>query len=298
MKDFNWENLRFFLAAVRCDTPAAAASLLRVDHNTVRRRLLVLEQDFEAKLFDKREGKYTLTAEGEILLKAAEKIEYLTIEARSQIAGRDLEISGTVRIAAPDGIATFFLAPRLAGLRKLYPDLNIELIVPHQQSKLSRREADMALTIDRPSDKKVSSEKVAEVMLRLYASETYLANAPKIEKSEDLACHELVTGLGEFDFGPVLNNVLGGHNSKYEAKVACSSIVLQLKATTAGCGVCCFADFIAQTESSLVQILPEELSFRREIWLVIYRDLAGLAKVNAVRNYLVQQFDEYRSNFS
>ena len=282
---------------VRCETPTGAASLLHVDHNTVRRKLLLLEKDFDAKLFDRRESKYTLTEEGEILLKAAEKIEHLTIEARSQIAGKDFEVSGTVRVAATDGLATFFLAPRLADLRKKYPDLNIELIVPHKQSKLSRREADMALTIDRPSEKKVISEKMGDVMLRLYASEAYLSGAPKIETSSDLAHHSFVTGLDDFDFGPTLNNVLAEHNSAFEAKIACSSIVSQLKATAAGCGVCCFADFVAQTEPGLTRILPEELSFRREIWLAIHRDLAQLERVRAVRDYLMQQFEESRLFF-
>jgi DNA-binding transcriptional LysR family regulator len=297
MKDFNWENLRFFLAVVRCETPTGAASLLRVDHNTVRRKLAVLEKDFDAKLFSRRGGKYILTEEGELLLKAAEKIEHLTIDAQSQIAGKDFEVSGTVRIAAPDGIATFFLAPWLVGLRKMYPDLNVKLIIPRQQSKLSRREADMALTIDRPSEKKVISEKAGDVMLRLYASKAYLAEAPKIETSKDLALHDFVTGLDDFDFGPTLNNVLAELGSTFKAKIACSSIVSQLKAAAAGCGVCCFADFIAQTEPDLIRILPDELSFSREVWLAVHRDLAQLERVIAVKNYLLQQFEESRSYF-
>ena len=297
MKGFNWDNLRFFLAIARCETPSSAASLLRVDHNTVRRKLIMLEEDFNTKLFNKNEGIYKLTEEGEILLKAAEIVEQQTIQARSQIAGKDFEMSGTVRVSAPDGIATFFLAPMLPGIRKLYPELNIELIIPHQQSKLSRRESDMAITIGRPVEKKIIAEKLTEVTLRLYASEAYLANTPKIETSRDLGSHDFITGLEDFDFGPSLNNLLAELNASYRAKISCSSIISQLKAAASGGGVCCCAAFAAKTEPSLVRILPDELLFKRDVWLAVHSDLASMAKIIAVGNHMKQKFKESHSYF-
>ena len=94
MKDFNWESLRFFLALVRCSTPSAAASLLHVDHNTVRRRVAILEQELDTKLLVKRDDEYCLTREGAVLMEAAEKIENLASFASKEIAGKDFEVSG------------------------------------------------------------------------------------------------------------------------------------------------------------------------------------------------------------
>lgn len=185
----------------------------------------------------------------------------------------------------------------LPGIRKLYPDLNIELIIPHQQSKLSRRESDMAITIGRPTEKKIIAEKLTDVTLRLYASEAYLANTPKIETSRDLASHDFITGLDDFDFGPVLNNILAELSSSYKAKIACSSIISQLKATASGGGVCCSAEFAAKMEPSLVRILPDELLFKREVWLAVHSDLASMAKITAVGNYMKQKFKESQSYF-
>jgi len=293
----NWDNLRFFLAIARCETPSSAASLLGVDHNTVRRKLITLEEDFNTKLFSKIGGDYKLTEEGEILLKASELVEQQTIQARSQIVGKNFEISGTVRLSAPDGIATFFLAPMLPRIRELYPDLHIELTIPHQQSKLSRRESDMAIIIGRPVEKKIIAEKLTDVTLRLYASEAYLANTSKIETSKDLSSHDFITGLEDFDFGPALNNVLAELSSNFKAKISCSSIISQLKATASGGGVCCFAAFAAKTEPSLVRILPDELLFKRDVWLAVHSDLAKMSKITAVGNYIKQKFKESHSYF-
>ena len=290
MKDFNWESLRFFLALARCSTPSAAASLLHVDHNTVRRRVAILEKELDTKLLVKRDDEYCLTPEGAVLMEAAEKIESLASLASKEIVGKDFEVTGTVRVAAPDGLATFFLAPRLPLIRENFPKLNIELSVPSRQSKLSKREADIAITVARPGDKKVVTKKLTEVTLRLFASDQYLSLARPIRTPADLAEHNFVSGVDEFDFGPVLNNIFSKLGAGFEPTIACSSIIAQLKATASGGGLCCLANFIADTEDALVCILPEKLNFKREIWMVTHRDLGGLGRVKAVQQFIEDQF--------
>ncbi len=297
MKDFNWESLRFFLALVRCSTPSAAASLLHVDHNTVRRRVAILEQELDTKLLVKRDDEYCLTREGAVLMEAAEKIESLASFASKEIAGKDFEVSGTVRVAAPDGLATFFLAPRLPLIRQTFPKLNIELSVPSRHSRLSKREADIALAITRPDDKKVVAKKLTEVTLRLFASEKYLSFAKPIQNAADLAAHNFVSGVDDFDFGPVLNNILSKLESGFEPTIACSSIIAQLKATASGGGLCCLANFIAETEDSLECILPGKINFKREIWMVTHRDLVNLGRVQAVQQFIENQFAESKALF-
>ena len=298
MKDFNWESLRFFLALVRCSTPSAAGSLLHVDHNTIRRRVALLEEELDTKLLVKRSGKYCLTPEGAVLMGAAEEIERLASNASKEIAGKDFEVSGTVRLAAPDGLATFFLAPRLSRLREAFPKLNVELTIPHRQSRLSKREADIAITVERPAEKRVTATKLTDVTLRLFASKTYLASSKPIKTASDLAQHSFVSGVDEFDFGPALNNILSEMAPAFEPTIACSSIVAQLKATASGGGLCCLANFIASTENNLICILPSELNFKREIWMATHRDMVSLARVQAVQGFLEGCFSESRELFN
>ena len=67
-------------------------------------------------------------------------------------------------------------------------------------------------------------------------------------------------------------------------------MVAQLKAVATGCGLCYFANFIAATEPGLVQVLPEEVSFSREVWLATHKDLSELARVRVVENFFAEQF--------
>jgi len=151
----------------------SAAQLLRVDHNTVRRRVNALESELKARLFDKRDDRYALTDGGEMMLKVAEPMEGQAVSAHSQIGGRDIAIGGTVRIGVPDGLGTRFIGPRMAKIRQMHPQLNIELIVTSRNFNLSRRKADMAVLVGHPPEKKrITTRALTEVPIRLYAAST------------------------------------------------------------------------------------------------------------------------------
>jgi DNA-binding transcriptional LysR family regulator len=297
MKDFNWDNLRFFLAMVRAGNPSAAARLLRVDHNTVRRRVTALESDLGARLFDRVDDRYALTDEGEALLSVAESMEGHAVHAQSKIGGRDIAIGGTVRIGVPDGLGTLFIAPRLAKLRQIHPQLNIELVMMSRKVDLSRREADMAIMIGEHESKRITSTLLTEVTMRLYASSSYLARHEKIKKIEELAHHDFVSGIDEFDFGPAIDRFLSGADMGFNTTISCSSIVAQLKATAAGGGLCCFAKFIAATEPELIPVLPDQIRFSRNITLAVHTDMAQLARIKAIAEFLQHEFHQQRLLF-
>lgn len=297
MKDFNWDNLRFFLAMVRAGNPSAAARLLRVDHNTVRRRVTALESDLGARLFDRVDDRYALTDEGEAMLSVAESMEGHAVHAQSTIGGRDIAIGGTVRIGVPDGLGTLFIAPRLAKLRQIHPQLNVELVVTSRNFDLSRREADMAIMIGEHESKRITSTPLTEVTMRLYASSSYLARYEKIKKIADLAHHDFVSGIDDFDFGPAIDQFLSGADLGFNTTISCSSIVAQLKATAAGGGLCCFAKFIAATEPELIPVLPDQIRFSRNIILAVHTDMAQLARIKAIAEFLRREFQQQRLLF-
>src|SRR5689334_17776491 len=154
MSRFDWDDLRFFLAVARAGRLTVAARRLGADHATVSRRITSLESALKATLFERRPQGYTLTAHGERLVVAAEAIESQALAASSDIAGADLALSGTVRIGAPDGFGTTFLAPRTRVLIERYPDLEVQLVAMPRLLSLSKREADIAISLSPPKEGK------------------------------------------------------------------------------------------------------------------------------------------------
>ena len=293
---FNWNDLKFFVAIARAGNPNAAARLLRVDHNTVRRRVGALETDLGAQLFDRRGEHLRLTVEGEKLLSMAEQIEAIASSMETAIAGRDSAISGTVRIGVSDGLGTLFVAPLMVKLRRQYPSLTVELIVTSRHFNLSHREADMAIVVDRPVRGHAIIRKLMDVTMRVYAAQSYLDRFPPIETASDLADHAFVSGVDGFDFGPELNSLIDA--GALAPKLTCTSAIAQIKAAAAGGGLCVFARFLADTEPLLIPVLPDEVLLEREIWLAYHADLRDLGRIKVVADFLATEFDRARLQFT
>src|SRR6185312_16505258 len=143
----DWDNIRVFLSVARAGQFLAAARQLRVDHGTVSRRIGALETSLGVRLFDRQTTGCVLTAAGERLLESAEEVEAQLLRAQGDLSQSDVELSGTVRIAAPDGFTTLFLCARLGKLKAKYPSLTIQLVPMSRTFSLSKRAADLAITI-------------------------------------------------------------------------------------------------------------------------------------------------------
>lgn len=202
MERFDWDDLRFFLAVARSGRLTAAARRLGADHATVSRRITSLEESLKAKLFERRPQGYALTGHGEQLLAKAESMETEALAIQSEIGGADMALSGTVRIGAPDGFGSTFLAPRFASLGKAYPGLELQLIAMPRLLSLSKREADVAITLAPPKEGKVVARKLCDYRLGLYASQDYLDAMPKVTAAEDLFAHRIVGYIDDLIFTP------------------------------------------------------------------------------------------------
>jgi molybdate transport repressor ModE-like protein len=119
----NWDDLRYFLAVARTGTLSAAAKQLGKEHTTVARHIQALEDELNSHLFHKSNSGCGLTDAGERLLAGAEAIESAYVVATAATSSEGQTIIGTVRIGAPDGFGSVFLAPRVRTLTDGIPSL-------------------------------------------------------------------------------------------------------------------------------------------------------------------------------
>lgn len=293
MERFDWDDLRFFLAVARSGRLTAAARRLSADHATVSRRVTALEESLKAKLFERRPQGYTLTAHGERLLAKAEAMETEALAIQSDIGGADMTLAGTVRIGAPDGFGTSFLAPRLPALAKAYPGLELQLIAMPRLLSLSKREADVAITLAPPKEGKVVARKLSDYRLGLYASRDYLDAMPKVESRDDLFQHRIVGYIDDLIFTPELD-YLDEVAKGLRAQVQSSSVVAQMNAVAAGAGIGVIHHFMAEGDPRLVPVLAEEVSLTRSFWLLVHADLKDVARVRAIVDFLVRETKQAR----
>jgi DNA-binding transcriptional LysR family regulator len=292
----DWDDFRFILAIARGGTVSAAAKQLGVDHTTVIRRVDRLEQQLSAKLFDRRKTGYLLTEAGHRVAGSAEEIESAIVANQEVIGGSRAHLTGTVRIGAPDGFGSYFLASRLVKLADTYPDLDLQLVATARLFSLSKREADIAITLSMPKEGRIIGRKLLDYTLGLYATPAYLAKFPAIAAREDLTGHRFVGYIEELLFTPELD-YLPQVSPKISPKFRSANLIAQLNATLAGFGIAVLPRFMAATHPQLQAILPNDVSIRRSFWLLMHADSKDLARIRAVAEYIYEIVEQERALF-
>ena len=282
----DWDNARIFLSVARTGQFLAAARALRIDHATVSRRISALETSLNARLFDRRTTGSALTAAGEQFLASAERVEAEMLQVQSGLSPAGIELSGQVRIGAPDGFGTSFLAPRLGGLMDRHPGLTVQLVPLPRAFSLAKREADLAITMERPIEGRLQVRKLTDCRLSLYGSSQYLAGASPINGTADLARHRIISYVPDLLFSEALN-YLTELNLPPGPRFECASVVGQLEAVRAGVGIGFLHDYVAAKHPGLERVLPD-MSILRSYWLVAHEDVRQLARVRAAYDWIVE----------
>ncbi|MBB2973396.1 LysR family transcriptional regulator [Mesorhizobium sp. RMAD-H1] len=292
----NWDDIRIFLAVARAGQILGAARRLGLNHTTVARRLTALETALNTTLLTRRTNGSELTQAGEEFLLSAERMEAEMLAARAHVGDADVAISGTVRIGAPDGFGVTFLAPRLASLTARYPDLTIQLVPVPRSFSLSRREADIAITVDRPDQGRLIARKLVDYTLGLYAHARYLQEHGIPQSVEELGSHRLVGYVEDLVISPSLNYA-SEISRDWKPAFEVSSALGQVEAVKAGAGIGILHAFIAREHADLVPVLPERV-IRRSYWLAYHESARTLRRVTAVSGFISDLVESERSRFA
>ena len=296
MSHFDWNDLQSFLAMARTGRLTVAARRMGVDHSTLSRRIGALEDAMQVKLFERRPVGFVLTPEGEALLTDAEAIETLTVRMGARLHSHTAQLSGSVRIGTPEGFGTYFLAPQLSLLGGQHPHLNIELVANPRSFSLSKREADIAVSMTRPSQGNVYARQLVDFGLGIYASQSYLASHPTVVSRQDLAQHrwigyvEDLMWTTELDYLPMVDRSI-------QPRLHISNVISQMAAVAGGAGLGVLPHFMARNTPTLTRVLPDEVQLTRSYWLITHPDTHDLARIRACSDFLVDQVQQHGTRF-
>ena len=283
----DWDNLRYFLELARTGTLAAAARRTGVEHTTVARRIQALEKQMGAPLFAREAAGHRLTEAGRQLLPAVEAMEtaVLGVERHAPANAASSGPTGLVRVGATEGFGTAILAPHLARLTLQHPGVSIDLLALPRMLHLSRREADIVISLERPKRGAVIVTKLADYTLRLYGQREYLARRPLIAKAEDLRHHAFISYVDDLLFSKELQFLDQLHQPERFA-LRSTSITAQYEAVRAGAGLAVLPAFLADRDPILARVLPGEAEFTRTFWMSMPAESKHLARMQAVWGFL------------
>ena len=293
----DWDHLRFFAALAQTGTLAGAARTLNVEHTTVARRIQALEQQLGHPLFVRDASGHKLNEAGRQLLPVAQAMEHaargldqLGLQATQQPAA----VAGLVRVGVTEGLGVQLLAAPLAQLAQQYPKLSIDLLALPRLMHLSRREADIVISLERPKRATVVVSKLADYHLYLYGERQYLARKPLVRTSDDLRHHQFIDYVDDMLFSKELQLLAQVHKPAHYV-FRSTSIAAQYAAVRTGVGVAVLPAFLADKDPLLQRVLPEVAKFERTFWMSMPEEAKGSLRIQTVWRLLKQVMTEYHA---
>ncbi len=266
----DWDDLRVFLAVARAEGLSGAGRLLGLDAATVGRRITRVEAAMAARLFARSPQGYALTDEGARLLPHAEAAEQALAAGAEALGGASGTLTGQLRIGAPDGCANYLLPQVCAALCDAHPGLDIQIVALPRVFNLSKREADLAITVSPPKAGRLTVQRLTDYRLSLAAGAGWLSAHAPITALADLRGQRIVGYIPDLIFDSELD---------YLAEVglpapglASNSVPVQLAALRAGAGVGIVHDFALPFAPGVRRILTGQVRLTRTFWMVRHAD--------------------------
>ena len=232
----------------------------------------------DAVLFLKSPQGYVPTEAGERLIAHAEAAEQAMTGAVTEVRGREEGLSGTIRLGAPDGCATYLLPHVTRRLVAQNPGLEVQIVALPRVFNLSKREADMAIGVSRPTAGRLRIQKIADYGLHLMASEDYLHGAGPIRSADDLKGHPVIGYIPDMIFDRELDYL--AELGLERVDLASNLVSVQVGWLRAGAGIGVAHDFVAPDAPELRPILPETHRLTRTFWLIRHFDDARVERLN------------------
>jgi DNA-binding transcriptional LysR family regulator len=285
----NWDDARLFLAIARNGTSRRAARSLGLNQSTVSRRLGQLEREAGVALFERRSTGFQLTDAGAEILSVAEDIEQKFALLDRHVLGRDVRLSGHIRISLPD-FAVPPLSPILTGFCRLYPEIELGVIVDNDYVNLTHRQADVALRLGQRAPEHLVGRRIARVGVAVYAAPAYLQGREEIS---DLALQDWIRWEEPFRGIPP-ERWFDKHLPSASVCAVVNTSIAQQELLAAGIGVSFQLCYLGDPDPRMVRI-AQPAEFGLSLWILTHEDLRKTARIRAFMDFVGDALAERRA---
>ncbi|TDH38917.1 LysR family transcriptional regulator [Pseudohoeflea suaedae] len=290
--DIGWELWRSFLAVMSERSLSGAARSLGVSQPTIGRHIDQLETALGVGLFTRAQNGLTPTDLATALEPQAQGMAASAAAlSRTASAGANSE-DGMVRVSATEIMSSEMLPLIFEPLLREHPGLQLEIDASNRTVDLLRRDADIAVRMQRPEQGALLARKLGVLRLGLFATRQYLGNRPLPDKPSDLAEHRIIGP----DRDPIYRSRFSSTVPEISPEIftyRSDSHTTQLAALRAGIGIGICQVWIAENQPDLVPVLPESVHFELEVWLTMHEDLRHSRRIKMVYDHIAACLPAY-----
>ncbi len=290
-----------FWAVARLGSFGAAARALDVNLTTVTRAVDRLEERLNTKLLVRSPQGAALTEAGERAYDSALTMERAAESFENFLRDSEAAPEGRVRLAAPDGLAGFFLPPHLAEFTRANPKIDLVIDGGLWPDRPLTGEVDLTLTFAEPKNPDMVAIPLAYFHYRLFASPEYLSLYKAPTSLEQMALHSYVHHVAQDHNREAWTPRHAAFQEILQKRIVTNSSAVSFAAIQKGVGIGPLPTAILSIDPSLVMLdVPASETVR--LWLTRHRDVGGSARIRTVINWLREMFDTrtqpwYRAEF-
>ena len=181
-----------FVAVVEAGQLTRAAEDLGLSKSAVSHALKDLETYLDLQLLNRNARSWRLTDAGSIYYKKCKNILADVELMEDMTRGDRHNLSGLIRISAPDTFGSYTLTPVLSKFMDLHPNIVIELNLTERRVDLIEERVDLAFRTGHLEDSALIVQKIGEAHVSIFASPDYLKKRGEPKTHLDLKNHKCI----------------------------------------------------------------------------------------------------------
>ncbi len=290
MNNINWNLIHSFLAVVENGSLLGAARSLGVSQPKLTRDIQSLEAQTKLNLFKRTNKGLNLTSSGKSLVESAQKMNKFALKFNRQVQGSSTEITGNVRISANEIIGLYLLPAVIASFRQLHPSVTIDVLITNKVSSLSKRDADIALRMFRPTQLDLVINRLPDMELGFFAHEKYIQKNGAFSSIEDFKNFTIIGYDESMEF--INGAAASGYVLKRDDfKLRTDNLIMQINLAKQGAGIIVTHKKIMQSIKYMQEIKTDISLPIMPFWIVCHADTQYNARIRTFRKFLIDWFE-------
>jgi DNA-binding transcriptional LysR family regulator len=186
-------DLDIFARVARTGNMSAAGREIGLSPAVVSKRISLLEEQLNTRLFQRTTRQLTLTETGEGYYKRVVDILSLVAEAEDFVSRRNDKPRGLLKVSAPTSFTRLHVAPYLPDFLAKYPELELDFQLTDSFVDIIRDGYDLAIRIGELQDSSLVAKKLAPDTRVICAAPSYLQKMGEPRSLADLQHHNCLS---------------------------------------------------------------------------------------------------------
>lgn len=276
-----WSDLHTVLVVFRASSIKRASSELNTTESTISRRVSAVETILGFDVFERTPVGMFPTTPGTQLLKHLERAEAEVERGLESAVNQENNPKGLVRITSVPVLISRVIIPASKAFLEQFPEIELETIGIPADLSMSRREADIAVRLARPSrDQSAVTKKLGTLDYGVFASTA--CDAGQIESLPWLTYDREMTSLPQAKW--VASRVK--KEGEPLSSLRCNDAEHLLMAVQSGCGKAVLPEIVVRHNPQLKRLGSYVGVPSREMWVMVHPNVVSAKRVRVTMDWL------------